>query len=184
MRIITGSARGVRLETLEGEATRPTTERVKEALFSMIQFDIEGRTVLDLFAGSGQLGLEALSRGAESCDFVDESADAAKIVAANVKKTKLDSRSMIYNSDWKAFIRRMKGTRKYGIIFLDPPYASGFTGEAVRALSEADMIADYAIIVCESGQDEYIGAPGLTVIRHTNYGKIWITLLKKEGNEE
>ncbi len=183
MRIITGAARGVRLETLEGETTRPTTERVKEALFSMIQFDIEGRSVLDLFAGSGQLGLEALSRGAVCCDFVDESADAVKIIAANAKKTKLEG-AVVYNSDWRAFIRRMKGTKKYGIIFLDPPYASALTGEAVRALAEADMIADYAIIVCESGQDEYIGAPGLKVVRHTNYGKIWITLLTKEGMEE
>ena len=115
MRIITGKARGVRLKTLEGDATRPTGERCKEALFSMIQFDIEGREVLDLYAGSGQLGLEALSRGAASATFVDKSKQATGIINENIIKTKLLDGSRVICSDVTDFIRTVRGRKKYDI---------------------------------------------------------------------
>ena len=153
MRIITGSARGALIETLEGEATRPTAERAKEALFSMIQFDIEGRRVLDLFAGSGQLGLEALSRGAASCTFTDEAREAVDIIIKNAKNTKLFDRSRVSAIDFRSFLRG--ATEKYDLIFLDPPYASDFVAEALRMIDEKDMLAEGGRIVCETDN----GAP-------------------------
>jgi 16S rRNA (guanine(966)-N(2))-methyltransferase RsmD len=109
MRIITGSARNAIIETLEGENTRPTAERAKEALFSMIQFELEGRNILDLFAGSGQLGLEALSRGAASCTFIDSAREAVDIVIKNAKNAKLFDRARVSAVDYKAFLKSAAG---------------------------------------------------------------------------
>ena len=150
MRIITGTAKGVVLSTLEGEATRPTGDRVKEALFSMIQFDIEGRRVLDLFAGSGQLGLEALSRGAEHCVFIDESRAAADIVLANAKKAKLFDKCRISSADFAAFLRGAAGREAFDLIFLDPPYASGYVAQALSLIAEGSMLRAGGRIVCET----------------------------------
>ena len=110
MRIITGKAKGIVLKTLSGDATRPTTDRVKEAVFSMLQFDIEDRSILDLFAGSGQMGLEALSRGASKAVFVDKSKDAVKIIKENITKTKLADNSTVFQSDYIDFIKRNQGS--------------------------------------------------------------------------
>ena len=184
MRIITGSARGTKLQTLEGLETRPTAERVKEALFSMIQFEIDGKRVLDLFAGSGQLGLEALSRGAVKATFVDENRDAVEIVKANAKKTKMFEKCVVLNADYKAFIRGNAGKQRYDLIFLDPPYALNLIGDALDRLTRADMIAQGALIICESDSAEPVSREGLTVRRHARYGKIYITLLEKVPEEE
>lgn len=153
MRIITGSARGVKLDTLEGETTRPTAERVKEAVFSMIQFDLEGRAVLDLFAGSGQLGLEALSRGAERATMIDESRDAVGIIMGNARKTKLFEHCRISCADYASFIRGASGKERYDIVFLDPPYASGLVPEALRKLKKGDLFAPGAIVICETDNE-------------------------------
>ncbi len=155
MRIITGSARGALIETLEGDATRPTAERAKEALFSMIQFDIEGRRVLDLFAGSGQLGLEALSRGAASCTFTDEAREAVDVIIKNAKNARLFDRSRVSAIDFRAFLRGAAGGEKYDLIFLDPPYASDYMAEALRMIDEGDLLAVGGRIVCETDN----GAP-------------------------
>lgn len=150
MRIITGSARGCSLSSLEGDNTRPTTDKVKEAVFSMIQFDIEGRAVLDLFAGSGQLALEALSRGAERATMIDNSRDAAEVIISNAKKTHLFERCRISTADYTSFVRGAAGREKYDIIFLDPPYNSGLLPKSLKAISDAGICAPGAIIVCES----------------------------------
>ena len=155
MRIITGSARGAVIETLEGEATRPTAERAKEALFSMIQFELEGRKVLDLFAGSGQLGLEALSRGAASCTFIDEAREAVDIIIKNAKNAKLFDRARVSAIDYAAFLRGAAGNEKYDIIFLDPPYASSYVADALRLIDEYELLALGGRIVCETDN----GAP-------------------------
>jgi len=126
MRVITGSARGTKLASLEGEATRPTSDKVKEALFSMIQFDIEGRSVLDLFGGSGQLAIEALSRGAERATIIDQSRDAVNIIIENAKKTHLFEKCRVSAADYSSFIRGASGRETYDIVFLDPPYDGGF----------------------------------------------------------
>jgi 16S rRNA (guanine966-N2)-methyltransferase len=179
MRIITGTARGTRLETLPGDATRPTAERVKEALFSMIQFDIEGRRVLDLFAGSGQLGLEALSRGAAKATFVDSNRDALNVIKRNAQKTKLYDRCVITGSDWTAFVRGAAGREKFDIIFIDPPYTDNIIGEVLRKLSRSDLIADHAMIICESDSDACFETDGLTSLRLNKYGRVYINLLTK-----
>lgn len=147
MRIITGSARGTKLITLEGEATRPTTDKVKEALFSMIQFDIEGRAVLDLFAGSGQLGLEALSRGAARATFIDESRAAVDVVIDNAKKTHLFEKCRVSVSSALPFLKNAAAREKYDIVFLDPPYASGLLAQSLSLLPP--LLAPGASVICE-----------------------------------
>lgn len=156
MRIITGKAKGLRLATLEGENTRPTSERAKEAVFSMIQFELEGRRVLDLFAGSGQMGLEALSRGAVSAVMVDHSKAAISVVKQNIEKTKLEG-ALAVCSDSLEFLRaegrkRVEGA-KYDIVFLDPPYAEKLIPKALELLLSGRLIKRTSLIVCESGSD-------------------------------
>ena len=181
MRIITGTARGTKLQTLEGEATRPTSERTKESVFSMLQFDIEGRRVLDLFGGSGQMGLEALSRGAASATIVDQSADAVKIIKANAQKTKLFDRCVILTKDYKAYL---KGTKeKFDIIFLDPPYDSNMLSEAMRIILEQDMLNYMGVIVLESGSDDIPEYGNLTMRRHYKSGRAYVTVLTNEVEE-
>lgn len=185
MRIITGIARGTRLETLEGLATRPTAERVKEALFSMIQFDIEGREVLDLFAGSGQLGLEALSRGANRATFVDSSNDAVAIIKRNAQKTKLYDKCRVLATDAGVYIKN-SGQRgeKYDIIFLDPPYAEKANVGLLEKIVKADILANFGLVVCESNEKEPTEISGLTIRKHARYGKTYITLYQKKVVEE
>lgn len=179
MRIITGKARGVKLLTLEGETTRPTSERAKEAVFSMLQFEIEGRTVLDLFGGSGQLALEALSRGAKSAVIADSAKDAVAVISKNIEKTKLtDCRVML--SDWKESLRRLNG-EKFDLVFLDPPYAMRIIPEILAALSP--YLKPTSTVVCESGYDlsDQI-ADDFNIIKSAKYGVAYITVVtpKKE----
>ena len=122
MRVITGTARGRVLKELEGLETRPTTGKVKESLFSIIQFDIEGRRVLDLFAGTGQLGIEALSRGAAECVFIDRRADAVRLIQENLSMCRLAERARVRQGDALPYLR---SGERFDIVFLDPPYGSG-----------------------------------------------------------
>lgn len=155
MRIITGSARGIQLQTLEGELiTRPTTDRVKEALFSMLQFDIEGRRVLDLFAGSGQLGLEALSRGAAKAVFIDSSREAVDIILKNAAKTRLKDRCSVCATDFKSYLASFSGREKFDIIFLDPPYKSEYMREALELIEKNGILAVNGVAVCETDTEE------------------------------
>ena len=190
MRIITGKARGTKLNTLSGEATRPTAERTKEAVFSMLQNEITGARVLDLFAGSGQLGLEALSRGAEYAVFNDSSREAASVIRANVEKTHFTDMCEILSTDWKPVLRRLSGREKFDMIFLDPPYAGGFLPKVLAELIEKNLLADNAIIVCESAHegDVFGGNEELknqfTVRRVARYGAACVTILENGEREE
>ena len=179
MRVITGSARGKRLKELPGLDTRPTTDRVKEGLFNAIQFDIEGRRVLDLFAGTGQLGIECLSRGAAFCDFVDSAPAAMKIVRANVDACGLTDRAAFHQKDFSAFLAGCPG--KYGLVFLDPPYASGDLERALEQIAKIDIVTGNGIIVCESPADHLL--PELPAPyekgRDYRYGKIKLTLYRR-----
>ena len=139
--------------TLEGEATRPTIDQVKEALFSMIQFDIEGRNVLDLFAGSGQLGLEALSRGAAKATFIDESRQAVDVVIDNARKTHLFEKCRISASGAVPFLKSAAGKENYDIVFLDPPYGTDLLAQVLKQMSDGKILAPGAIIVCECDTD-------------------------------
>jgi 16S rRNA (guanine(966)-N(2))-methyltransferase RsmD len=179
MRVITGSARGRRLKELEGMETRPTTDRVKEGLFNILQFDIEGRKVLDLFAGTGQLGIECLSRGAAFCDFVDASPAAMKVVRDNVASCALGDRAAFHQKDFAAFLAAAKG--RYDLIFLDPPYASGNLERALEQLVNIDIVSGNGIMVCESPADHSL--PALPAPyekgKEYRYGKIKLTLYRR-----
>ncbi len=184
MRIITGSARGTRLETLEGENTRPTAERTKMAIFNTLQFDIEGRKVLDLFGGSGQMALEALSRGAVSA-FICEADNAAfDIIKRNAQKTKLFDKVRLVCTDYKSALRSLSGKEKFNIIFLDPPYNSDYLSDALKKIVDGDLIENGGYVVCESDKSEPFTAPGLPVYKHAKYGKAYITILEKSTDTE
>ncbi len=173
LRIITGTAKGKKLKTLEGEATRPTTEKIKEAVFSSIQFDIENRRVLDLFAGSGQMGLEAISRGAEAVMFIDSAREAIDVVKENARSVGFFDKSRFLVSDWRNYIRKASCREKFDLVFVDPPYAMKCCTEAANKLAESGILAPGAIVVLESGEEE-IDAQSLsayTVIKSTHYGK-------------
>ena len=148
MRIITGIARGTHLATLESDATRPTADKVKEAIFSMIQFEIEGRRILDLFGGSGQLALEALSRGAERATITDSSRDAVNVIIENAKHAKLYDKCRISNISFESFLGR-RTDEKYDIVFLDPPYGTPMLHDALRLIADGDLLADGALVICE-----------------------------------
>lgn len=181
MRIITGKAKGIRLKTLEGDATRPTSERVKEAVFSMLQGDIENREILDLFSGSGQLALEAISRGAAHAVLVDRSLQAIKIITDNAEKTRLIDSCTIIKDEYLSFIRRSKA-KKFDIVFLDPPYASGYYRPALKAMIDNEILKPTSLIVCESGEDgifeDDCDLEGkFNVIKQSRYSKTVITIL-------
>ena len=184
MRIITGIAKGAKLETLEGLDTRPTTERVKESIFSMLQFELENRRVLDLFAGSGQMGLEALSRGAASCTFVEKNLEAMEIVKRNAKKTRLAEKCKIVNVDYKDYLKGARRGEKFDIVILDPPYSMKIIPEILDSLVKYDMLNVNAKVVCESEDDTEYSCEGLETVRHNKYGRVYITVLCKRGEEE
>ena len=188
MRIITGSAKGKKLVSLEGDATRPTSERIKEAIFSSIQFDLEGRRVLDLFAGSGQMGLEALSRGASKATFIDLSREAMDIVKQNAKTTGFFDQSHFLVSDWRNYIRKASGREQFDLVFVDPPYAMECCADAAKYLAEKELIIPGAIVVLESGEEEIsLDDPrlsGYRSIKSTHYGKkTFVNILFFEGGE-
>ena len=181
MRIITGTARGMALTTLDGEATRPTLAKVKEALFSAIQFDIEGRRVLDLFAGSGQLGLEALSHGAEKATFVDSSKEATVVITQNAQKTHLYQKSNVLCMDWKQYIKSASGRSKFDIVFLDPPYPMNLLPKVVAELYDADMLAEGALVICEDEKgglyNDVMVEARYTLKKEARYGRVYLTIL-------
>ena len=189
MRIITGTAKGKRLATLEGDATRPTSERIKGAIFSSIQFDCENRVVLDLFAGSGQMGLEALSRGAERAVFIDASREAMEIVKKNARSTGFFDKSHFLVSDFRNYIRKASGREHFDLVFIDPPYELKCCAEAAGLLARSGLVIPGALVVLESGEEIIDPADkrllGYEVIKSTQYGKkTAVTILFYRGEEE
>ena len=180
MRVITGKARGVQLKTPEGMLTRPTADRVKEALFSIINFDLPGAAVLDLFGGTGQLGIEALSRGANSAVFVDQREDACKIIRENLRRTKLESQGRVVRSDYLDYLRRSR--EKFDIILLDPPYAEVFLENALKCITEIDILKSDGIIVAERPVEKELPFEfeGFTRSKDYKYGKTLLTFYRKD----
>ena len=180
MRVITGKARGVVLKTPEGMKTRPTADRVKEALFSIIQFDILNAKVLDLFAGTGQLGIEALSRNAKYAVFVDEQDKACKLIYENLKKTKLENAARVVRSDYEIFLNNCH--EKFDVIFLDPPYAEKFLENALNFITEIDILQSGGIIVTErpAGKDLLFDFPGYSRSKDYKYSNTVLTIFRKE----
>lgn len=185
-RIITGIAKGKKIQTLEGDTTRPTSDRIKEAVFSSLQFDVEGRRVLDLFAGSGQMGLEALSRGAVSVTFVDLSREAMEIVKTNARTTGFFDKCRYSVSDYRNYIRKAHGKDVYDLVFIDPPYGMECCGEALLRLREAKLLNLGAIVVLESGTEELdpTAFSDFEVMKSTHYGKkTFVNILIYRGGE-
>ena len=179
MRVITGRARGVQLKTPDGMLTRPTADKVKEACFSIINFDIPGARVLDLFGGTGQLGIEALSRGAKSAVFVDASEDACKLIRENLKRTKLECDGRVVRSDYMDYLKRCH--EQFDIIFLDPPYAEVFLENALKRITEIDILQSNGIIVteCPLGKELPWEFEGFSRSRDYKYGKTLLTIYRK-----
>ena len=176
MRVITGSARGRKLNTLEGNDVRPTTDRVKEAVFSIIQFEIEGRRVLDLFSGSGQLGIEALSRGAEAAVFVDNSPASIKVIRDNIDKTGFSDRSSVIPADAMMYISSCK--ERFDIAFLDPPYGNKMIDAVLPYLVR--VMKKGGVIICETSYGEELPEEAAPFVktRTYKYGKTLITLYR------
>lgn len=181
MRIITGRARGAKLYTLDGEQTRPTAERVKEAIFSMIQFAVEGREVLDLFGGSGQMALEAVSRGAAHATVCDSNDAACDVIRKNVEKTRMGDDVTLIRADYVEALRQLRCGRPFDLVFLDPPYNKGMVSSALRLLRDHGLVKPTSLIVCESGGED-IFAGGLDgsyeAVKTAKYGVACVTILK------
>ena len=181
MRVITGKARGVQLKTPDGLTTRPTTDRVKEALFSIIQFEIPTARVLDLFGGTGQLGIEALSRGAKSAVFVDAGEPACRLIKENLRRTKLEKDAKVIRSDYLDYLKRCR--ERFDIVFLDPPYAEVFLENALKCITEIDILETGGIIVAERpvGKELPWDFEGFTRSKDYKYGKTLLTIYRKDG---
>ena len=171
------------MKELQGMETRPTTGKVKESLFSIIQFDIEGRRVLDLFAGTGQLGIEALSRGAAECVFIDRRPDAVRLIQEHLALCSLAARARVRQGDALPYLR---SGEKFDLIFLDPPYASGLLEQALTDIAAFDICRQHGIIVVESAADTVLPALPLPyrLYREYRYGKIKLTVFHRGGNED
>lgn len=178
MRVITGAARGRRLKEPANYDIRPTTDQVKEAMFNIVQFDIEGRRVLDLFGGTGQLGIEAASRGAGEVTIVDSSRESVKLIKDNVAHCELDIQ--VVAGDALGYLERCG---KYDLVFIDPPYDSGLAEKALRTIKEFDILSEGGIIICESRRETVLPeleAP-YRLHREYRYGKVKLTVYTKES---
>lgn len=178
MRIITGRARGKRLVTLEGKDVRPTSDKIKESLFNILQFNIEGRAFLDLFAGSGQIGLEAISRGAEKAVFVDSSKKSIAVIEENVRNCGFAAESKVVNADSLMYIRHCAET--FDVAFIDPPYRTGILQEVLPYVAEA--MNEGGIIVCEHPADEAVPEEigEFRKLKDYRYGKITLTSYRRD----
>ena len=184
MRIISGVSRGSRLVTLEGTETRPTLDRVKEPLFSIIQMHIKDASVLDLFAGSGALGLEALSRGAKMAVFSDISDKAINVIKQNIEKTKLGEKTVVIKNSYEEVLKQMKSEKKeFDIIFLDPPYKSGLLDDAIRKILEYKLLAKEGIVVVETDTEaelQKVQNVDLHIKDIRKYGRVILLFLERK----
>ncbi len=183
MRVISGTAKGKKLNSLEGLETRPTLDRVKEAVFNIIQFDIKDSVVLDLFSGSGALGIEALSRGAKEAILCDASSKAIKIINKNLEETRLKDKAKVINTDYLVTLSKIKD-KKFDIIFLDPPYKSDYVEKSIEYISKYNLLAENGIIIVETNDknkiDEIKAKKGLEVYDTRKYGIAIIIFIRKE----
>ena len=184
MRVISGKSRGVRLKTPAGMETRPTADRVKEAMFSILQFELPGTKVLDLFGGTGQLGIEAISRGAKEAVFVDQSANACKLIQENLKLAHMEKEGKVIRGDYLTFLKNTK--EKFDIILLDPPYAEVFLENALNLITEIDILQTNGIIVaeCPLGKELPWEFPGLTRSKDYKYGNTVLIIYRKNAAGE
>ncbi len=177
MRVISGKARGTNLNSLPGISTRPTLDKVKQAIFNMLFDKAYDANVLDLFAGSGAMGIESLSRGARGCTFVDCNNDAIDIVNKNISKAKFELQSIVVKSDYVSFLNNCK--QKFDIVFVDPPYDLGYVANVLELLYKNDLLCDDAIVVVESAKDNIPQFTSMySVTRQKFYGSVCVSLLE------
>ena len=182
MRIISGSRRGHKLLEFTGQDVRPTTDRVKESVFNIIQSFIPDARVLDMFCGSGALSFEALSRGADSAVCIDTDKRSVDIIRKNASSLKFEDRCEILNMSCMDYVKRAK--EKFDVIFLDPPYNKGFIVPALEAIVENDLLSEEGIIMLESDNTDFYGAiEGLTIYRQRKYGRTFITVYKRNDSK-
>ena len=184
MRVISGTARGKKLNSLEGLETRPTLDRVKEAVFNILQFNIKEANVLDLFSGSGALGIEALSRGANEAVFCDNSNKAIKIIKDNLEATRLINKAEILNKDYIEVLKKLsKESKKFDIIFLDPPYKTDYVIKSINYILEHKILAEDGIIVVETDDKNKIieieNNKDLEVYDTRKYGIVYVVFIRK-----
>lgn len=186
MRIISGTARGTKLFTLEGLDTRPTLDRVKEPLFNIINFDLEDAVVLDLFAGSGALGLEAISRGAKKVFLCEKNRNAANIVEKNIEKTKFQDQAMLIRNDFEkaiSFIEQLN--EKIDVVFIDPPYKTDLIKKSLEKILDSDILNDDFIIIAETDEPERIlkdiNILNINVFDTRKYGRVSLIFLNRKG---
>ena len=179
MRVVSGTARGCKLQPVPGMNTRPTTDRVKENVFNLIQEHIRGARVLDLFAGTGQLGIEALSRGAQHCDFVEHNKTAYNIVYKNAQAARVADRAVLHRAEAEQFVSRA-AKQGYDLIFLDPPYGGKILENALLQIERFDILSANGIIICESAVGDRF-AHGFEVVRERRYGATMITVLRRQN---
>ena len=181
MRVISGIKRGTNLFSPITENTRPTTDRVRENIFNLIRFDIPDKTVLDLFSGSGAMGIEALSGGAKSCVFVDSDKKAFDIIKKNIEKTGFENQSKIFKMPFDKYLEST--SLKFDIIFLDPPYHKNLIYEAMKLIVNKNLSKDTTLFVLECDSDEVIRLPqGFETVKEKIYGRVKVTLVKLEGS--
>ena len=182
MRVISGSARGKVLEAVQGMDTRPTTDRVKESVFNILQFRIAGADMLDLFAGTGQMGIEALSRGAAHAVFVDQAPRAVRVVERNLAAARVKDRAEVMRADYRQALERLRG-QTFNVIFLDPPYGGELLNSALKAVELFDILSSDGIIICESSADDAVICPdSFTVHRTYRYGTICLTAICRRND--
>ena len=186
MRIISGTARGTKLFTLEGLDTRPTLDRVKEPLFNIINFDLEDAVVLDLFAGSGALGLEAISRGAKKVFLCEKNRNAANIVEKNIEKTKFQDQAILIRNDFEkaiSFIEQLN--EKIDVVFIDPPYKTDLIKKSLEKILDSDILNDDFIIIAETDEPERIlkdiNILNINVCDTRKYGRVSLIFLNRKG---
>lgn len=182
MRVITGSARGRKLREPDNYDIRPTTDQVKEAMFNIAQFSVEGARVLDLFGGTGQLGIEAASRGAGEVVIVDQDRDAVKLIKENVERCRLDIR--VEQTDSLGYLGRCAAS-SFDLIFIDPPYDSGLAEKALDLIKKIDILAEGGIIICETRRETTLPALESPYFLHRDYryGKVKLTVYSKEAEK-
>ena len=172
MRVIAGSARRIPLKTLEGMDTRPTTDRIKETLFNMLQYDLADCCFLDLFAGSGAIGIEALSRGAKTAVFVEQNVRAAEIVRDNLKATRLEPQAVVMNCDALTALRRLEGKYCFDFIFMDPPYDHLLEKQMLEYLADSSLIDKQSTIIVEASLEtefDYLESLGFIIEKNKEY---------------
>lgn len=184
MRVISGKSRGKKLVSLEGDNTRPTLDRVKEAMFNKIQFNIKDATVLDLFAGTGALGIEALSRGAKETYFCDKVPGAINVIKQNVTNTNNLEKSVILNKDYNVVLEKLKNeNKKIDIVFLDPPYKTNLAIECLQKIIMSNLLTEDGIVIIETDdinkEKEVLKIENVEIFDKRKYGSVWLIFIRK-----